>query len=232
VDLGAGVEVKDIALGDYHTCALLSTGAIRCWGLNNYGQLGYGNSQNMGDNEALTGLADVSLPGPVRKVVAGPAHTCALMENGALRCWGYGGDGRTGYGFRSSNNYNYGDQSGETPLNLPDINIGAVVTDVTAGDSHTCALASDGSLKCWGSGANGQLGYGNGSNQGTPPAAGVDLDGVSAYQLTAGLNHTCALRSNGTARCWGNGGSGRLGLGNTSTIYSPVAGGDVQIFAP
>jgi alpha-tubulin suppressor-like RCC1 family protein len=151
------------------------------------------------------------------------------MENGALRCWGYAEYGQLGNGWSSGN---YGDTSGEVPLNLSDINVGAVVTDVTAGSHHTCALLSDGKLKCWGYNAYGQLGYGHTTELTTPPAAGVDLDGVSAYQLAAGTYHTCALRSNGTARCWGHGGSGRLGLGNTSTIYSPAAGGDVQIFAP
>lgn len=229
VDLGAGIEVEDLGLGERHTCALLSTGNIRCWGENDNGELGYGNTQHQGDNESLLGLADVALPGPVRKVTAGHSHTCALMENGALRCWGHTGHGELGYGWSTGN---YGDQSGETPLALSDIAFGAVVTDVEAGRHHTCALLSDGNLKCWGYNAYGQLGYGHTSERSTPPANGVDLDGFSAYQLAAGLHHTCALRVDGEARCWGAGGQGRLGQGNTSSLYSPAAADNIQIFAP
>ena len=232
VNLGDGVTVKDVALGDEHTCALLTDDSMRCWGINNNGELGYGHINNLGDNETLETLPAVSLPGPVRKIAAGLHHTCALMQNGAMRCWGYGGVGATGYGFRSGSNPNYGDSSNEIPLNLPDIDTGAEVTDMTAGASHTCALLSNGALKCWGEGANGRLGYGNQSDLGTPPAAGVDLVGASAYQLSAGGSHTCALRSNGTARCWGAGGSGRLGSGATADIYTPAVAPDIQVFAP
>ena len=227
VDLGT-VTITDIALGNDHTCALLSTGNIRCWGDNGNGQLGYGDNLDRGDDEAIDTLADVSLPGPVRKVAAGAHHTCVHLDNGAMRCWGYQGHGATGYGISNSN---FGDQSGEVPLNLADIAVGAPVTDIAVGDFHTCALLSDGNLKCWGEGANGRLGYGNQTDLGTPAASGVDLQGTSAYQLTAGAAHTCALRSNGTARCWGAGANGRLGLGNTSDVYSPAAGSDIAILA-
>jgi hypothetical protein len=103
---------------------------------------------------------------------------------------------------------------------------------VTAGDSHTCALSSDGQLRCWGLGTSGQLGYGNFNNLGTPPAAGVNLDGVTAYRVTAGAAHTCALRSNGTARCWGAGADGRLGRGNMLTSATATGNADIQIFTP
>jgi hypothetical protein len=103
------------------------------------------------------------------------------------------------------------------------------VRKVVAGARHTCALMENGALRCWGNANYGQLGYGDASERTTPPAAGVDLGGVSAYQLTAGENHTCALRANGTARCWGHGGSGRLGDGMTVNIHTPAAVGDIAI---
>lgn len=226
VELGAAIT--DIALGGDHTCALLASGNIRCWGRNTHGQLGYGSNVSIGDNETLENLADVSLPGPVRKIAAGDLHTCVHLENGAMRCWGNNSYSQLGYGF---GNTNHGDQSGEFPLQLADIAVGAVVTDIAVGHRHTCALLSNGALKCWGYGANGRLGYGNQSNQGIPPANGVDLDDTSAYQIAAGGAHTCALRSNGTARCWGAGASGRLGHGATTDAYSPDASGDIAILA-
>ena len=231
VDLGPGVAVKGVALGGDHTCALLETGAVRCWGRNDFGQLGYGHTNNLGDDEPINHLSDVALAGPVRKLVAGGAHTCALTVAGTLRCWGRGDSGQLGQTF-SGDPY-WGNSATELPITLPgDINTGALVTDVTAGGAHTCALSSDGKLKCWGRGDSGQLGYGNFDSQVVPPADGVNLDGVTAYQVAAGLEHTCALRSNGTARCWGAGDGGRLGRGTTDTSANGTGDADVQIFSP
>ena len=227
-----GADASSLYLGDHHTCALLTDGRVRCWGRNTHGQLGYGHVLDLGDNEGLAALPDVPLPGPARKLAAGALHTCALLENDALRCWGHGADGRTGYGFRPGSNPNYGDGAGETPLALPDVATGAPVTDVVAGGAHTCALLSSGALTCWGDGADGRLGYGDQADLGVPPASGVDLDGATAYRIAAGAAHTCALRSNGAARCWGNGGSGRLGHGLTTNVYSPAATYDILVFEP
>ncbi len=219
----------DVVVGEFHTCALLDTGNMRCWGLNDNGELGYGNTITIGDDESLAGLTDVQLPGPVRKMGLGRDHTCALLENGAIRCWGHNGRGAPGYGIA---NNSFGDQANEVPLNFPDVAVGAEVTDMSVGLFHTCALLSDSQLKCWGEGANGRLGYGNTNDVSPPRADGVDLDGVSAYQMATGQAHTCALRSNGTARCWGFGGSGRLGSGATGEIRTPAAAPDIQVFEP
>jgi len=231
VDLGARVTVKDLALGDSHTCALLTTGAVRCWGRAGEGQLGYGNTNNLGDNEPIDTLPNVSLTGTVRKLVAGAFHTCALTFAGTLRCWGRGSEGQLGQSFSSDSNW--GNATNELPSTLPsDIVTGAQVTDVAAGDFHTCALSSDGQLKCWGRGESGQLGYSNFASLSTPPAAGVNLDSVTAYRISAGAAHTCALRSNGTARCWGQGADGRLGRGSTANSASATGNINIQIFAP
>lgn len=240
LDLGAGVMVKDLALGGFHTCALLTTGAVRCWGRNDNGQLGYGNNQHLGDNEPINNLSNVSLTGTVRKVVAGTAHTCALTFAGTLRCWGFNIDGELGQSYSGyaglsvvGGNFNWGDQAGELPSNLPsDINLGSPVTDVVAGDFHTCALSSDGQLRCWGLGSSGQLGYGNTNSVLIPPAAGVNLDGVSAYRIAAGAAHSCALRNNGTARCWGANGSGQLGRGNTTNSSTATGNVDIHVLGP
>jgi alpha-tubulin suppressor-like RCC1 family protein len=234
VDLGAGVTVKDLALGGFHTCALLATGAVRCWGRNSEGQLGYGNSAALGDNELINNLPNVSLTGTVRKLVAGDLHTCALTFAGTLRCWGFNASGQLGQNINlGSFSSSWGDQTNELPSTLPsDINTGAQVTEVAAGDNHTCALSSDGLLKCWGLGSSGQLGYGNTNSLVTPPATGVNLDGVTAYRISAGAAHTCALRSNGTARCWGAGADGRLGRGSTTNSATATGNVDIQLFAP
>jgi alpha-tubulin suppressor-like RCC1 family protein len=235
VDLGTGVTVKDLALGGDHTCALLTTGAVRCWGRNNWGQLGYGDTNNRGDNEPISNLPNVSLTGTIRKLVAGDAHTCALTFAGTLRCWGRGQEGQLGQnfsGFRVSDNA-WGDTATRLPSMLSsDIDTGAQVTDVTAGDFHTCALSSDGQLKCWGWGSSGQLGYGSTASLDTPRPDGVNLDGVTAFRISAGFGHTCALRSNGTARCWGANSQGQLGRGNTANSATATGDVDIKILAP
>lgn len=236
VDLGTGIAVKDLALGGSHTCALLTTGAVRCWGNGSDGALGYGNAADIGDAGPISNLQNVSLTGAVRKLVAGERHTCALTEAGTLRCWGRHEYGQLGQTVLPSGNVNWGDAPNELPSTLSgDINIGSQVTDVTAGDAHTCALSSAGQLKCWGSSVFGQAGYGmSGSNAygATVPTDGVNLDGVSAYRITAGHSHTCALRSNGTARCWGNGAEGRLGRGSITNSATATGNVDIKILGP
>lgn len=234
VSLGAGVVVRDVALGAYHSCAILGTGDLRCWGVNTTGHLGYGHTESIGDNESLNELSSISLTGAVRKVVAGFYYTCALLMNGTLRCWGDNSSEQLGQYVGGHFNERWGDQPNELPSSLPhDIAIAASITEVAAGYSHVCAQSADGQLRCWGNAHSGQLGDGGiYDHLPTPPTAGVDLDGVSAYRFTAGSDHTCALRSNGTVRCWGNGASGKLGRGSTASSATATGNVDVQIFAP
>lgn len=231
VDLGAGVKVKDVALGSYHTCALLTTGGVRCWGDNAYGQLGYGHTSNLGDDEPVNNLPNVTISGSVRELVAGRAHTCVLTSAGALRCWGLNNNGQLGQSIGGESAW--GDNPGESPAGLPgDIGLGGAAIDVAAGDYHTCAVLSDGQIKCWGYNGYGQLGYGDYTSRSTPPAAAVNLDGVSAYRIGAGAfaGHTCALRANGTVRCWGRNSAGGLGRGDTSNRPTATGDADVRLF--
>lgn len=231
VNLGSGVVVKDLALGDYHSCALTSAGAVKCWGNNGSGQLGYGHTISLGDNESLATLENVSLTGPVRKIAAGAYHTCAVTETGAARCWGATYYGQLGGYFGI--NYSWGDEPWELPSSLPsDISVGSGVADLVAGSHHTCALLNNGALKCWGNNGYGQLGDGGWNTVYEPLESPIDLDGVSAYQVAAGAYHTCALRANGTARCWGNGDEGQLGRGSTDVRNTPAGDTNLQIFAP
>ncbi len=232
---GDGVVVRELALGGFHTCALLATGAVRCWGRGQYGQLGYGSQNNFADNEPLASIPDVSIIGPVRKIVAGSNGTCALTEAGTLRCWGHGYNGELGqvFPFHGVNGGNWGDAPGELPSTLPgNIATGAQITDVVAGDHHFCAISSNSLLKCWGYNPYGQLGYGPISSQDAPLAAGIDLGGSTPYRISAGAWHTCAMRRDGKVRCWGLGDDGRLGRGNTAARSTATGNANVQIFPP
>jgi alpha-tubulin suppressor-like RCC1 family protein len=236
-DVSVGGLVKDIVAGGFHTCALLTTGKVRCWGYNAYGQLGLGNTTVMGDNEVPSTVSEVDVGGLVKQLSAGSLYTCALLETGTVRCWGYGWYGQLGYPGRTGSNY-VGDN--ETPASVGDINVGEPVLQIVAsknddansGEDHTCALLSSGNIKCWGLNNHGQLGYGNTTNLSQPPASTVDLGGFSAYALSVGGDHSCAVLSTGKARCWGFSGHGELGYGNTTQIGDnepAYVGGDINL---
>jgi alpha-tubulin suppressor-like RCC1 family protein len=214
-NVNVGGTVTQIAAGTYHTCAVLSTGAVRCWGYGAYGALGYGNADIIGDNETPDSAGNVDVGGNVTQVGAGQYSTCALLSTGAVRCWGYGYYGQLGY----ANTNDIGD--GETPAFAGDVNVGGTVTQVAVGTQHTCVLLSNGNVRCWGYNPYGELGYGNtttiGDNE-TPTSAGNVSLGGTATQVTAGTYHSCALLSTGNAICWGYGPYGSLGYGNTNSV--------------
>ena len=168
-DIVVGGAVKELAAGGGHVCALLVDGAVRCWGDNAFGDLGYAHQLSVGLDDEPAVAGTVNIGGPVLHLAAGALHTCALLNGGRLRCWGAGEHGRLGY----ANTSNIGDD--ETPAAAGDVDVGGEVTQVAAGGFHTCALLKDGCVRCWGLGENGQLGYGNKNNIGddeTPAAAG------------------------------------------------------------
>jgi alpha-tubulin suppressor-like RCC1 family protein len=205
-----------VSAGGPHTCVVLDTGKVRCWGRGDGGHLGYGNKTSIGDDEAPASAGDVDIGGgPVRQIVAG-SHTCALLENGNVRCWAGGSDGRLGY----ANLKNIGKD--EPPSSAGDIKLGGKARQVVMGQFHTCALLDTGKIRCWGSGILGQLGYEGNENIGdneTPASAGDVNVGSTVRQIAAGGNDTCALLTSGRVRCWGQrsgpltGGSGYVDVG-------------------
>merc|ERR1719343_673041 len=113
IDLGTGRSAKALASGYHHTCAIMDNDEVKCWGGNRYGQLGYGDTSNRGDASGEMGdsLAAIDLgTGRSAKALAcGSSHTCAILDNGEVKCWGMNGDDQLGYGDTSHR----GDGSGE-----------------------------------------------------------------------------------------------------------------------
>ncbi|HVU02831.1 MAG TPA: hypothetical protein VHE30_13820 [Polyangiaceae bacterium] len=228
VDAGGMLEIRQLVVGERHTCALLDNGAVRCWGGSYTGQLGYGNTNNIGDDEDPVVAGNVSVTTDTNVVVtqlaAGKDHTCAVLSNGTVKCWGKGDQGQLGYG----NENTIGDD--ELPSSVGPVSVttkpGVTVRKLTAGWSHTCALLSDGTVTCWGSfGTQGGVGYGNTSAVGDdelPSSVGpVSLSTspeVEAIDIAGGAFHSCALLSDHTTKCWGRGGTGQLGYGNIDNI--------------
>lgn len=222
-----GDRVSQISNSWYHTCAVLESGKVRCFGDGHYGMLGYGNTETIGDDEAPASAGDVIVGGKVRQVSVGAEHTCALLENGKLRCWGRNHDFQLGF----ADGDNIGDD--ESPASAGFVEVGAPVLQVAASVFHTCALIEGNDVRCWGTG--GRLGYGNnetiGDDETIGSAGNVDIGG-KVVQLAAGMQHTCALLDTGSVRCWGLADEGRLGYGNSENIgddETPADAGDVDI---
>ncbi|UQA56517.1 RCC1 domain-containing protein [Polyangium aurulentum] len=221
VELGSNTSATAIAVGGHHTCALLTGGVVKCWGLNLYGQLGLGDTSNRGDTPEGMGdaLLSVNLGASAIAITAGVAHTCALLTGGTVKCWGYNGFGQLGLG-DTTNRGNAPNQMGNalSPVNL---GLAQSAKAIVAGISHTCAVLAEGAVKCWGKNEYGQLGLGHMlSHGGAPEQMGddlppIDLGNEKAKAIAAGADHTCAFLSNNAVKCWGYSSFGELGLGKT-----------------
>jgi alpha-tubulin suppressor-like RCC1 family protein len=223
VNLGTGKSAVAVSAGEDHTCALLGDGSVKCWGYDDSGQLGLGDIGNRGDgpNEMGDNLPAVNLgTGKTAvAVTAGSHHTCALLNDGSVKCWGRNDSGQLGLGDTNKR----GDEPNEMGDNLPAVNLGTGKTAVAigVGESSSCALLSDGSLKCWGGNYFGQLGLGDSKNRGDGPAEmGDNLPaayfgaGKIAIAVGVGAYHVCATLHDGSVKCLGRNGDGQLGLGD------------------
>ncbi|MEK7410497.1 MAG: hypothetical protein AAB327_03800, partial [Actinomycetota bacterium] len=224
IAFGSGRVARSIATGATHSCAVLDNYSVKCWGDNSYGQLGQGNLTTIGDGIGSSVFASAAIAlgsgRLARAIAAGDVHTCALLDDGNVKCWGGGGNGRLGSGAATD----IGDGPNEMGDALAPVSLssGRTAIAITAGAAHTCALLDNYAVKCWGSGADGRLGYGNQNNVGDNAGQMGDAlpvvalgTGRTARAVVAAAAHTCVILDNNTVKCWGNGGSGRRGSGTT-----------------
>lgn len=179
-----------VSVGTQHTCGITVAGELRCWGFNNSGQLGIGNTTNQ------------SLPAPVAsayfEVSAGIGFTCGIDGSNVVNCWGKNDVGQLGLGDTVSRN-------------VPTSNGVSSAIKVSAGANHACAIDSFQSLFCWGKNSNGQLGLGDTTDRIAPmPISGSWID------VSAGALVTCAINSSSALYCWGRNQSAEIGQGSIS----------------
>jgi alpha-tubulin suppressor-like RCC1 family protein len=229
VDLGTGFDVFKVSASSTHTCAISTQHDLKCWGDNDNGQLGYGNATSRGSLSTQMGnnlpLVNVGTGRKVLDVSSGSARTCALLDNGKVKCWGTGTSGRLGSGATAS----LGDEAGEMGDSLPFVNLGTDVRiHAIAGTSATlCTISSTQTLRCFGSNGDGQVGIGGSGNIGD---AAIEMgDTMTATLLGTGLFptfvsdtgiglHYCAILNDSSTKCWGDGAFGKLGRGSTGDI--------------
>lgn len=233
VRLGSSAPIQ-VTAGDRFSCALLYDGSVKCWGENGSGQLGLGDTDNRGDGTNEMGLdlpvVDLGTGRTATAIQSGYGHTCAILDNGSVKCWGQNDQGQLGQGDMD----NRGDVPNEMGLYLLKVDLGTdgngtshTAKKISVSFTHTCAILDDNTTKCWGDNDGGQLGLGDRENRGDATGEmgdnlpAVDL-GTSpsryAVTISAGFSHTCALLDDATVKCWGYGYHGQLGNGDTTGI--------------
>ena len=193
---------------------------MKCWGRNNNGQLGiYTNGSNIGDNEGEMGdsLSYVNLGTgrTAKQITSGDDHTCAILDNDLVKCWGTNNFGVLGIG---------GGQSTYTPSSV-NLGAGQTANSIDTTGQHVCVLLNNAEVRCWGRNIEGQLGTGSSSNSANSP------QDVEAYghpntrdvvAIKAGDMHTCAILEDFSLSCWGKNGDGQLGIAGVSQSPTPL----------
>lgn len=199
---GETLAATRVVVGSGFSCALTPAGGVKCWGTNNYGQLGNGTF-----DKSLKPVNAIGLSEGVVDLSAQNVHACAIKTGGAVYCWGASyriGDG--------------GDQDKNVPTRVVGIDEGA--KKVVAGSGHTCAITSSNAVKCWGYDINGALGQGA-ENMHRNTAVSVSSLGAGVVDLDVGTDSACAKK--GTEWwCWGNNARGQLGLGDQMKRLQPT----------
>ncbi len=263
----SGKTIKNIRVGDSHTCVIASDYKPYCWGIGENGRLGNGDTSNsavpvtvttisasvpveqsvyrfyqpsstnvpgsplaitdtptflnsVGDSFRLRlGLTNTANISPdIEMVSSGDNHSCAIASDNWAYCWGLNTNGQLGDNSTTNR---------ETPVAIDRgaIPLGATITQVSTGGSHSCAIASDNWVYCWGLNDDGQLGDNTKNQRRTPVALnrGVIPTTATIKQVTSGQDFTCVIASDYKAYCWGKGSIGRLGRGSDIGSLTPVA---------
>lgn len=201
-------DIRAVATGERHVCALENAGTVLCWGEAERGQLGQPDPKAPPTKGfvRVAGLKDITA------IATGESFSCALGKDGQVWCWGFNELGQVGQPAGGD----FGNMVNK-PTPVPDVQ-GA--TAIAAGPWHTCAVVAGGAVSCWGSNMYGELGRAR--SKGAQPKAAL-VPGIShAVSVACGEQHSCALLDSGDIKCWGRNNRGQLGDGTNTDSATPV----------
>ncbi|CAM9979780.1 unnamed protein product [Ectocarpus sp. 12 AP-2014] len=212
-----------LAVGTDHACVLLDDATLKCFGQNNYGQLGLGDTDDRGQSAGTMGdslaAVDLGTGATVVAMSAGSDHTCAVLADGSLKCFGRNNNGQLGL----DDTDDRGDEAFEMGDDLPAVSLGTnrTAVAVSAQGDRTCVLLDNGNVRCWGVAEYGALGGGDETTTGNG-------DGTIADSVDLGVNGTntvgaigggpCAVFQDGSLKCWGEGFYGQNGQGTADSL--------------
>lgn len=225
-------NLTGLHLGTGHGCGLTTAGGVQCWGRDYRGQLGDGERQTDFLSGAYPDEPDaddpriprdvVGLRGGVERVATGAEHTCAILTNGSVKCWGSNRYNQLGYDGMyyqvDEDIHTEHERAPELEATPVDICLHRPAIDLALGGAHSCALLDDGTVWCWGSSNHGKLGNGNYNHDSMTPVL-VGLENV--VDIDARHMHTCAVTADGKLYCWGLNYYGQLGTGDTVDQAEP-----------
>lgn len=180
-------QQERLSAGLWHTCGVTGEGAVRCWGTNNFGQLGDGTTTN----SPHRAVGVLGLSSGVKQVAAGAASTCALMSDGSIKCWGKNDNGQLGSGSSTIS----------SPVPVDVRGLAGKAVSVAVGGTQACAALESGAVQCWGgSGYFGELGI----DRATRSLKPVDVPNITGARSVSSMYYsTCALTKTGSTTCWG-----------------------------
>jgi alpha-tubulin suppressor-like RCC1 family protein len=208
--LGTGRTAVAISSGAFHTCAILDDGTVSCWGRNLYGGLGNGTTT---DRNTPTQTSSLGTGRTAVAISSAAEHTCAILDDASVSCWGYNGYGQIGDGTYTDRN---------TPTQTSSLGTGRTAVAISSGAVHTCVILDDGTVSCWGDNRRGQLGDGTNIDRSTPTQTSSLGTGITAVAVSSGFFHTCAILDDGSVNCWGRNFEGQLGDGTTTNRSTPT----------
>ena len=223
-------DVRQVAAGSLHVCALTGSGEVYCWGSARQGNLGTGvpDGEIIGDDEPIDARGPVSLGGEAIFITAERDASCAILADGKVRCWG--ACGVESECLDGTPSEPIGDD--EVPEDQPPLALPAPAIDVDLGALHACAVLDDGAVHCWGrDGVEDAMGY-----LGLDEVAAADSQPVvlasPAVKVSAGAGSTCALLDDGTLRCWGHPAAAGYAVSGVESSYPPSEAPPLPVGGP
>jgi alpha-tubulin suppressor-like RCC1 family protein len=218
------IDAKEVQGGYQHLCYLSNApdSWLYCWGSNNYGKLGDGTTTSRATPVPIS-RGEISINETITAFSVGYEHSCAITNLDKTYCWGYNQYGSLGIGTSNSGAY-----YAPTLVQQGDLPIGAYFESISAGYHYTCAISNQDQAYCWGYGLYGVLGQSNTTSYPLPKKVKTISDGGSfvmpdnVKQISANINHTCAISSDNMVYCWGINSSGQIGDNTTTSRYAPT----------